>query len=259
MKRARLPRGEAVKIPPPYSFLLWVALFFIGGALGSFLCLCVRRVPKGLSVISPPSACETCLKPVKFYANIPVAGFFICRGACLRCGARFSLFYPAVETLCAASAVAAVYVFGLSFEALRYFIFLYALIAASAFDLSTMTVPDFITLPFAAAGILFSVPLGLFADAAVGGALGGGILLVAALIYKALKKKEGLGMGDVKLMAGVGTFVGAADVPSVILVASITGAIGGVAYLKLYGRAVSQIFPFAPFIAVSSFLFFFMG
>ncbi|WP_462137732.1 prepilin peptidase [Candidatus Mycalebacterium sp.] len=245
------------EIAPPHPFLFWAALFFIGGALGSFLCVCVRRVPKGLSVISPPSACETCLKPIRFYANIPVAGFFICRGACLRCGARFSPFYPAVEALCAASAVAAVYVFGLSFEALRCFIFLYALIAASAFDLSTMTVPDFITLPFAAAGILFSIPLGLFPDAAAGGALGGGILLVAAFIYKMLRKKEGLGMGDVKLMVGAGAFIGAADVPSVIFAASITGAIGGIAYLKLRGQAVSQIFPFAPFIAVCSALFFF--
>lgn len=134
------------EISPSHPFLFWVALFFIGGALGSFLCACVRRVPKGLSVISPPSACESCSKPIPFYANTPVAGFIICLGACLRCGARISPLYPMVETLCAASAVIAVYVFGLSFEALRCFVFLYALIVAAAFDLMTMTVPDFITL-----------------------------------------------------------------------------------------------------------------
>ncbi len=232
-------------------------LFFAGGALGSFLCVCVRRIPRGISIVSPRSTCPLCGKPVAATVNIPVIGFLLCGGKCLRCKGRIPVFYPAVELLCAVSAATAVYIFGLSFDAVGCFTFLYALIAASAFDLSNMTVPDFITLPFAAAGILVSIPAGMLAESATGAALGGGALLAAALAYKCVRKKEGMGMGDVKLMVGVGAFLGAGGALLTIFAASAAGAIGGFAYLKMSGKGVSQAFPFAPFIAVSAVFFFF--
>ncbi len=243
-------------MPDPLP-LLPAILFFAGGALGSFLCVCVRRIPGGLSVIKPRSYCETCGKPVAARANIPVIGFILCGGRCLRCRAPVSLFYPAVEMLCAASAVVAVHTFGFSFDALRCFVFLYALTAASAFDLRSMTVPDFITLPFAAAGILGSIPSGNFTDSVTGAAVGGGALFAAALAYRAVRKREGMGMGDVKLMVGVGAFVGAGGALLTIFAASFIGAVAGFAYLKLRGKDLSQAFPFAPFIAVCAVFFFF--
>ncbi len=245
------------EIPPPLSGLFWGLVFFTGGAFGSFLCVCVRRIPLGISVTAPSSVCDSCSKPVPFYANIPVAGFIICRGKCLRCRNQISILYPVVETICAAGAVCAVYFSGLSFEALKQFVFLYALVAASAFDLSDMKVPDFITLPFCAAGIVFSILSGYFTDSLAGAAVGGGVPFTAAIFYKTVRKKDGMGMGDVKLMAGIGAFVGPTDVLKVIFAASVVGAIGGFIYLKMRGQKSSRIFPFAPFIAVCAGYFFF--
>ena len=122
-----------------------------------------------------------------------------------------------------------------------------------------MTVPDFITLPFVVAGILFSIPAGSFTDSVTGSAAGGGLLLVASLAYKAVRKKDGLGMGDVKLMTGVGAFIGFADAMAAIFVSSMIGAIGGFLYLKMSGEKLSQVFPFAPFIAIAAVFFFFKG
>lgn len=219
----------------------------------------MERIPNGLSVARPGSYCPFCKKPVAARTNIPVLGFLLCGGKCLRCKGRIPLFYPAVELLCAASAAVAVKVFGFSSDALRCFVFLYALIAATTFDLRSMTVPDFITLPFAAAGILFSIPDGSFAESATGAVFGGTVLLATALLYKFVRGKEGMGMGDAKLMVGVGAFTGVDGALLTIFASSVAGAVGGLAYLKLRGKGLSQVFPFAPFIAVSAVWSFFAG
>jgi len=244
---------------PLHPFTLHSLLFFAGGVFGSFLCVCVERIPAGLSVLTPRSRCPICENPIAMRVNIPVIGFFLCGGKCLRCRGRIPVFYPAVELLCAASAAAVFGIFGFSFEAFRCFIFLYFLIAASVFDLRTMTVPDFVTFPFAVAGVLASIPAGLLAEAAAGAALGGAALFTPAFAYKAVRGKEGMGMGDVKLMTGVGAFVGAGGALLTILSASIIGTIGGFVCLKLRGEKLSETFPFAPFIAVSAVWFFFAG
>ena len=266
MKSGRNPlpanaRAKMDNLAPPlpalFQTLATAAAIFAGGAVGSFLCVCVRRVPRGISVISPPSACETCGKPVPFYLNIPVVGFLFCAGRCRDCGEKIPLLYPALETLCALAAFAAVKWGGFSLDGLECFIFLYALIAASAFDLTTMTVPDFITVPFAVAGIALSIPADSFTRAVSGGAVGGGVLLAAALAYRAVRKRDGMGMGDVKLMTGAGVFTGAEGALLVIFAASALGAAGGFVYLKKRGESFSRPFPFAPFIAASAVFFFF--
>lgn len=244
---------------PLHPFVPHFLLFFAGGAFGSFLCVCVERIPAGLSVVVPRSCCPICEKPVAMRVNIPVIGFFLCGGKCSRCRGSIPVFYPAVELLCATSASAVFHISGFSFEALRGFVFLYFLIAASVFDLRTMTVPDFITFPFAAAGALTSIPAGMLAESAAGAALGGCALFTAAFAYKTVRGKEGMGMGDVKLMTGVGAFVGAGGALLTILAASIIGTVGGFVYLKLRDEGLAETFPFAPFIAVSAVWFFFAG
>ena len=234
------------------------ALFFAGGALGSFFGVCVRRVPAGNSVLFPRSACESCASPVPPFLNIPVAGFAVCRGVCRKCGAKIPRIYPVLEILCAVSAVCAAAVFGLSWEALRCFVLFSALAFAAAFDVETMTVPDFITFPLFGAGIVLSIPDGNISEAALGAAIGGGALLAASFFYRIARKKDGLGAGDVKLMAGAGAFTGAEGAAVAILLASAAGAAGGFAYLKARGMKLSTPLPFAPFIAAgvaAAFLF----
>ena len=228
------------------------ALFFAGGALGSFFGVCVRRVPGGISVLSPRSVCESCANPVPPFFNIPVAGFAVCRGACRECGAKIPRVYPALEILCAISAVYAAAVFGLSWDALRCFVLFSALIFAAVFDLETMTVPDFITFPLLGAGVVLSIPDGKVLESALGAAAGGGALLAASLSYRAVRKKEGLGGGDIKLMAGAGAFTGAEGAALAILLASAAGAAGGFVYLKARAMKLSTPLPFAPFIAAGA-------
>ena len=239
--------------------LLLAALFFVGGAAGSFLGVCVLRIPKGASVISPGSVCESCKNPVAPFANIPVLGFVICRGACLKCRASIPPVYPVLEGLCAVAAAGAVWSYGLSLEALKCFVFVSGLATAATYDLETMTVPDFITLPLALAGVTLSIPSGGAFESLAGAAAGGGVLFAVSLVYRSVRKRDGMGGGDIKLMAAVGAFTGAAGAVGAIFIASAAGAVCGLAYLKIRAIELSSPLPFAPFIAAGGAVMFFMG
>ncbi|MCB9643252.1 MAG: prepilin peptidase [Myxococcales bacterium] len=217
------------QLPPLY---LYGIAFLYGAFVGSFLNVCIIRIPlEGMSVFSPArSICFGCNKQIAWYDNIPILSYLFLRGRC-RCEKySISLQYPLVELMTAVMAVAVVRRFGATWESIVIFLFICALIVITFIDLAYWIIPDVISLPSIplaiGAAALFGPPhLPTWQDAAFGAALGGGSLLAIHLFYEWVLKRTGLGLGDVKLLAMIGAFVGWRSTLTVVFLASIQGVI----------------------------------
>jgi len=187
---------------------LTIFAFIFGAAVGSFLNVCIFRLPERQSIIKPGSHCPNCLKPLRFYDNIPFISFLLLRGKCRDCGEKISWRYPGVEFLTAVLAAMLFLKFGLTVKFFVFFLFISVLIVITFIDLDHQIIPDILTLPgiplfFLAAVFLVKVP---WLDALLGLIIGGGTLLVIALAYEFISKREGMGGGDIKLLAMIGGF-----------------------------------------------------
>jgi len=227
-------------------------LFALGLAFGSFLNVCIYRLPQGISVVHPRSACPRCAQPIAFYDNIPVLSWVILQGRCRRCQTPISPRYLVVELLTASLFLACYAHFGLTLATVKYCVFGFLLLGLMFTDAETQLLPDKMTLPGLAAGLLFSlvVPVndlvseilpGLVTlpaaqaswrwlsllDAVAGAALGASFLYGAGAIYLRARGHEGMGLGDVKLMAMVGAFLGVRLTIFTIFAASIAGSLFG--------------------------------
>src|SRR5262249_47275060 len=200
-----------------------------GACIGSFLNVCIHRLPAEESIVRPRSRCPGCRTPISWYDNIPVLSWLLLRARCRTCGAPIAVRYPLVEATTGALAVAALLGFGLGTQALVAFAFTAALLLVTFIDLDHFFIPDEVSLPGIALGVVVSVlPGGIgLVDALAGAALGGGILWLVAWGYERLTGVEGMGLGDVKLLAMIGAFLGWQAVPAVLVIASITGAVAG--------------------------------
>src|SRR6201993_688061 len=233
--------------------------FLFGIVIGSFLNVCISRIPEDLSVVSPGSRCPRCLKPIKPYDNIPVFGWLILRGKCRNCGLPISPMYPLVELATGLIFVLTYYEYGISLLTLKWLIFSSLIIVLVVTDFRVRILPDLINFPGLAMGIVlaFRVPISdstagtlffltgfrelpfqteLFFNVlnAVLGALAGSILLWgAAAIYKLVRKRDGMGMGDVKMMAMVGAFLGPRGAFLTILLGTLFGTIIGVLWIAI--------------------------
>jgi leader peptidase (prepilin peptidase)/N-methyltransferase len=236
-------------LDPAFAWLI----FALGLAFGSFLNVCVYRLPLGLSVISPGSACPHCKQPIRFYDNIPVLSWLILRGRCRHCKASISPRYLVIELLTGAMFVACYAWFGPTLAALKYCVFGYLLLGLIFTDAETQLLPDKMTLPGLALGLLFSlvVPvndllsqmlLGLvytpaasstapwlsLVQSLLGAAVGASFLYGVGAIYLRARGVEGMGFGDVKLMAMVGAFLGIRLTILTLFGASIVGSLAGI-------------------------------
>ena len=213
---------------------VFAVALLVGLAIGSFLNVCIHRVPADQSVVWPGSRCPACATPIAWYDNLPVLSWLRLGGRCRTCRARISARYPLVELLTGGLAMLSVARFGLTPWAVVAFAFACALVVVSAIDLDHGIIPDVISLPGILVGLALSalVPggVGLW-DAFAGTLLGGGLLWVVAGVYQRAAGIEGLGLGDVKLLAMIGAFLGWQSLPAVLLVASLTGSIGGLALI----------------------------
>ena len=211
--------------------------FIMGSIIGSFLNVCILRIPEGMSIVSPPSRCPRCRKPLRWFDNIPIISFLILRAKCRYCGQPISCQYALVEILTGVFAVALYLSFPLV-EALIYFVFVSALIVVTFIDLEHQIIPDVISLPGVVIGFLSSFTLTriTYLDSLIGIALGGGILLAVALIYYAVMRTEGMGGGDVKLLAMIGSFLGAKSVIATIFISSFLGSAVGLAIIVFKGK-----------------------
>ena len=223
--------------------------------------MCIYRLPLDESVISPGSYCRSCSTPLVWYDNIPLFAYLMRRGRCRMCGAQFSVRYICVEFLTACIAVLLVIQFGVTLVALGYFVFAAALVVITFIDVDYQIIPDVISLPGIIFGLLFSAisPHLTFWESLIGAGLGAGILLIVAFGYWAVTRREGMGGGDIKLLAMIGAFLGWRAIPFTLLLASCTGSVIGVATM-LRRRADSKlILPFGPFLAFGAGCYLFIG
>jgi leader peptidase (prepilin peptidase) / N-methyltransferase len=245
-------------------------VFIFGAAVGSFLNVCIARIPNGESIVHPPSHCPKCKALIPVYCNIPLLSYLLLRGRCGSCSASISPRYLFIELLMACLAVALYYQFGFSLAFLVSFIFVAALIVISFIDLDVRIVPDVISLPGIIAGLLFSVvarylindPFELIPSplsALIGVLVGGGFLLALAWAYEAFTGVEGMGGGDIKLLAMIGAFLGWTSIPFTLFFASLSGSVIGLGFM--IGKGVGRRFalPFAPFLCLGALLYLFFG
>lgn len=245
----------------------WTGAFFILGALfGSFANVAILRMPKHESVITPGSHCYGCKKPVKFYDNVPILSWLILRGKCRHCGVKFSFRYCFVEILTACLFAGAFIKLGWSFYLLEILILILGLVIISFIDLDHFIIPDRISLPGIAIGLLGGLlnPERSFIDSVLGMILGGGFLWSIAYVYFLMKKEEGMGGGDIKLLAWIGAILGWMSVPFIILVSSILGTIIGLSLIwKSKGTenesTMKTVIPFGPYIALAAIIYIFGG
>jgi leader peptidase (prepilin peptidase)/N-methyltransferase len=236
-------------------------VFILGAAIGSFLNVCIFRMPAETSIIKPGSRCPHCLKPLHFYDNIPLISFIILRGKCRDCGGKISWRYPLVELLTAVLAVILFLKFGLTLNFFVFFIFVSVLIVITFIDLDHQIIPDVLTLPgiplfFLAAVFLVRIP---WREALLGLLIGGGVLLAIALVYELIAKREGMGGGDIKLLAMIGGFLGWKSLLFILLFSSLFGAIVGFTLIIIKKQDMKYAVPFGPFLAAAVVAYIFWG
>lgn len=238
-----------------------LCVFLFGACFGSFANVIIYRMPRGESVVKPRSRCSNCQKLISWYDNIPIFSWFILRGQCRHCKAKFSIRYSMVELLMAVAFLALYLKVGLNWLLLEYLIFAFGLIAASFIDLDHMILPDEFTLSGIVLGLLGAAlnPAREFLPALGGVLLGGGSLWAVAVIYSALRKQEGMGGGDIKLIAWIGAVLGWTSVPFVVISSSLIGSLVGVIILLKSKEGFSKAIPFGPYLALGAFLYIFCG
>jgi leader peptidase (prepilin peptidase)/N-methyltransferase len=237
------------------------AIFVFGAMIGSFLNVCIVRLPEERSIVRPRSHCPSCGHQIAWYDNLPVLSFVLLRGRCRVCGVRISPLYPTVELLTGALAVALWMRLGTTLAFAGYFLFAAALVTITFIDLDHRIIPDVISLPGIVVGLAVSFvsPLVTPLGALLGVLAGGGVLLAIATGYEMLRGREGMGGGDVKLLAMIGAFLGWQSVFVTLMVASLIGSIIGVG-LMIYQRADTKLaIPFGPFLAGGALVSLFFG
>jgi leader peptidase (prepilin peptidase)/N-methyltransferase len=260
------------------SLFLNVYMFALGAVVGSFLNVCIFRLPEKKSLVWPGSHCISCGSPIRWYDNIPVLSFLILRGECRRCGQRISWQYPAVELLTATLFVLLFQQFdGLAL--IIYIIFTCALVVISFVDLKHYIIPNEISIPGIFIGIGLSllparltggemvlpssvpfissgVPtiVGSFLHSLVGCLTGGGVLYLTAVFSLVFLKKEGMGGGDIKLLAMVGAFLGWQLSILTIMIGAVLGAIVGITLIFLQIKQRTDYIPFGPYLAIGAVL-----
>ena len=230
---------------------LLVALF--GLAAGSFLNVCIHRLPRGESVAAPGSRCPSCRRPVRWFDNVPVVSWLVLRGRCRACGASIGAQYPLVEVAAAGLFLAQWQALGLQPLLAARLLFTAAMIVLFVVDLRHHLLPNAVTLPGIAVGLACSAGLEPGAFDALAGALGGGgALLGIAKGYALVRGREGLGMGDVKMLALIGAFLGLPLTFVTLAWASLSGAAAGVAMVRWAGVGWRHPLPFGSFLAVAA-------
>ena len=243
------------------TYLVEVSIFIFGLCIGSFLNVCIYRLPASKSIVHPRSMCSNCGTLIASYDNIPILSYLWLKGRCRHCRTKISLRYPMVELLGGLFALGTYLKFGLTIEALIYYLFFAALIVVTFIDLDHRIIPDVITLPgipicFAAG---FALPTITYKDALLGILIGGGSLYVIAWAYDRITKKEGMGGGDIKLLAMIGAIVGWQGVLFTIFVASLVGTLAGLAVMLQSRKGLKLAVPFGPFLSIGSITYIIFG
>jgi leader peptidase (prepilin peptidase)/N-methyltransferase len=237
---------------PLQSLILLLALIFVFGAIiGSFLNVCIYRIPAGLSIIKPRSRCPQCLAPIRWHHNLPILSWLLLKGRCASCAAPVSIRYPLVEALTGLLFALFFYRFGFHPVTPVFWLLCALLVTISFIDLDHQIIPDVISLPGIPIGFLcsFAVPWVTWQSSLLGILAGGGSLLLIALGYELLTRKEGMGLGDVKLLAMLCAFLGMRAVFPIIFIGSVLGTLVGVPLMLMKKADGKLAIPFGPFLA----------
>jgi leader peptidase (prepilin peptidase)/N-methyltransferase len=233
--------------------LLLVAFAGLGLAVGSFLNVCIHRLPRGRSIVRPPSSCPSCGYALRWYDNVPVVSYAWLRGRCRNCQAPISIRYPIVELITMGVFLLHYAVYGWDVLLVPRLLFACALIVLFAIDLEHQLLPNVITLPMIAAGLVFSLllPPGPV-SALIGVLVGGGVLWLIGEAYYRFTHQEGMGGGDVKMLAMIGAFLGWKLVLVTLVLSSITGAVVGLVIIALRRGSMKYALPYGTFLALGA-------
>jgi leader peptidase (prepilin peptidase)/N-methyltransferase len=233
----------------------FVFLGVFGLMIGSFLNVCIARIPAGESVVTPRSRCPRCKALIAWYDNIPVVSYLILRGRCRKCGLGISAIYPIVEVVTALAFLGQGAAIGADPPLLLLRLaFTAALIVLFGTDLATMRLPNAITLPGIAVGLACSIwlPPGIVASL-IGAALGAAVPWLIRYVWFRVTGVEAMGLGDVKMLAMIGAFLGWQQVWVVLFFASLAGALLGVTMAAIQKRSLASRLPFGTFLAVAAY------
>jgi leader peptidase (prepilin peptidase)/N-methyltransferase len=232
----------------------------IGLCIGSFLNVVIYRLPIGQSIVTPPSRCRKCGYQLRWYDNIPVLSWLFLRGRCRKCGVGVSIQYPIVELVTGAIFVLVIWMTPPGPLLATRLILVCVLIALFGIDLEHQILPNVITLPGIAVGVLLSLiaPPG-WRDALIGALLGGGVLYAVAGAYYLWRREEGMGMGDVKMLAMIGAFLGWKAVLVTLVLSSFAGAIIGLVLMAAQRGTMKLALPFGTFLAIGGIVAMFAG
>ncbi len=231
-------------------------LCLFGLAWGSFLNVVIYRLPRGKSIIYPPSSCPLCGARIRWYDNIPIASFLLLRGKCRLCHRPISWVYPLVEAVTAGLLLLLYFRYSLSQHFFASAIFTSALIVLGFIDFRHQILPDAITLPLFLLSLIYAIfrPDFNLRQALAGAVVGSGFLFLTYAVYFLLRKKEGLGIGDIMMMLGVGAFLGLRETILTLILASFSGALIGVFLLFRQKKSLQFALPFGSFLAPAAFV-----
>ena len=232
---------------------LTMVVGLLGLCVGSFLNVCIYRVPLGKSLLRPPSHCPSCSRQLRWFENVPVVGWLALGGRCRTCGARISVEYPFVEALTAAIFVWAWWQFGWGWLFVSRVLFGCSMVVLFFIDLHHQILPNVITVPGIVAGFLFSFvnPPG-WVSSLIGLVIGGLIPLVVAEAYLRIRGDEGLGMGDVKMLAMIGAFLGWQLTLLTLVLSSFLGSFVGLGLIAIRRGGMKSALPFGTFLAIGA-------
>ena len=243
------------------NYITEIIIFTFGLCIGSFMNVCIYRLPAKKSIVFPGSACPDCGTSIRAYDNIPVFSYIWLKGRCRHCSTRIPLRYVTVEIMGGAFAVLAYLKFGFTWEALIYYGFVAALLIITFIDIDFQIIPDIISLPGIPLGFAasFAIPGVTYKASLIGILVGGGMLYLIAWGYQLVTKKEGMGGGDIKLLGMIGAFIGWQGVLFTIFVASAVGTISGLLVMLHQKKGLKLAIPFGPFLSIGAIAYVFMG
>jgi len=243
--------------------VLWwaIVLFILGAVVGSFLNVCIHRIPREESIVFPSSRCPHCRHAIAWYDNIPLFSYIFLRGRCRNCQEAISGRYFLIEVLTAVMALFTYWKFGISLAFLAAFLFVATLIVITFIDIEHQIIPHEIVLPgiplfLLAAVFIMGIPL---FDAFLGIMIGIGSLYLIAVYYEQLTGTEGMGGGDVNLMGMLGAFLGWKSLLFVLMTGAFTGAAVGIIMMINKGKTMKYAVPFGPFLSLGAVVYLFWG